>query len=297
MQLAQVRYFVESARLLNFTRAAGACGVSQPALSRGIKALEHELAGPLLHRTPTVALTDLGRRVLPFMQQIDDAARMAKLQAAGISDGAVVPIAIGFDSSVSPSLFERWIGDLHRLFNGLSLRLESAEVEPLRKRLIDGDIDLLVCGHHGGAEAGPLHRICLATEDCVVLYPPDHPFMGDGPIEGARLLHAPDRIRFCETVEVLLRNLGPLTPPRHQASSADHFAQLVDARLGWGLLPESHPLTVGRNTRPVCEPPIQRVVELVYVAGRQHTKGVATLIRIARTQVLKGRLGDSAVQA
>jgi len=284
MQLAQVRYFVLSARLLNFTRAAAACGVSQPALSRAIKALERELGGSLLHRTPTVALTDLGRRVLPFMQQIDEAARLASLQAAGLSNGAVVPIAIGFDSSVSPSLLARWIGDLRHLFNGLSLRLESGEAERLRKRLVDGEIDLLVCGHHGGADAGPYHRIGLGTEGCVVLYPPDHPFMGAGPIEATRLLPAPDRIRFCDAAEVLLRGLGPLAPPRHQATSADHFAQLVDARIGWGLLPESHPLTVGRHTRPVCDPPIQRAVELVYVAGRQHTRGVATLIRMARTQ-------------
>jgi DNA-binding transcriptional LysR family regulator len=161
----------------------------------------------------------------------------------------------------------------------------------LRKRLVDGDIDLLVCGHHGGADAGPFHRICLATEDCVVLYPPGHPFVGTGPIGAARLLQAPDRIRFCETAEVLLRNLGPLTPPRHQATSADHFAQLVDAQMGWGLLPESHPLTVGRHTRPVCDPPIRRAVELIYVAGRQHTRGVATLIRIARSQVARRRPG------
>ena len=86
MQLAQVRYFVQSARLLNFTRVASVCGVSQPALSRGIKALEHELAGTLLHRTPTVALTDLGRRVLPFMQQIDDAARTKRWPASELTN-------------------------------------------------------------------------------------------------------------------------------------------------------------------------------------------------------------------
>jgi len=38
MELFQVRYFLALARTLNFTRAAEACNVSQPALTRAISA-------------------------------------------------------------------------------------------------------------------------------------------------------------------------------------------------------------------------------------------------------------------
>jgi len=50
MEMQHVRYFVALAGTLNFTRAAEQCNVSQPALTRAIQQLEHELGGPLFHR-------------------------------------------------------------------------------------------------------------------------------------------------------------------------------------------------------------------------------------------------------
>jgi DNA-binding transcriptional LysR family regulator len=50
MEMQQVRYFLALARELNFTRAAEACNVTQPALTRAIQALEAELGGRLFHR-------------------------------------------------------------------------------------------------------------------------------------------------------------------------------------------------------------------------------------------------------
>ena len=50
MEMQQVRYFVTLAQVLNFTRAAEQCNVTQPALTRAILLLEHELGGPLFHR-------------------------------------------------------------------------------------------------------------------------------------------------------------------------------------------------------------------------------------------------------
>ena len=40
MEMAQIRYALTAARLLNFTRAARECNVSQPALTNAIKSLE-----------------------------------------------------------------------------------------------------------------------------------------------------------------------------------------------------------------------------------------------------------------
>ncbi len=40
MEMHQVRYFLAVARMLNFTRAADECNVTQPSLTRAIKQLE-----------------------------------------------------------------------------------------------------------------------------------------------------------------------------------------------------------------------------------------------------------------
>ena len=60
MELAQIRYFVTVCSERNFTRAARRCGVSQPSLSNGIKALERELGGNLFDRSD-MSLTPLGK--------------------------------------------------------------------------------------------------------------------------------------------------------------------------------------------------------------------------------------------
>ena len=65
METSQIQYFVALCAELNFTRAAKRCGVSQPSLSNGIKALECELGGPLFQRRP-MALTPLGKSTATF---------------------------------------------------------------------------------------------------------------------------------------------------------------------------------------------------------------------------------------
>ena len=50
MDWDDARYFLAVAELLNFTRAAEACNVAQPSLTKAIKNLEEELGGLLFHR-------------------------------------------------------------------------------------------------------------------------------------------------------------------------------------------------------------------------------------------------------
>ena len=50
MTLQQLHYFVVTANMRSFTRAAEACMVSQPALSHAIRELEQELGCDLFER-------------------------------------------------------------------------------------------------------------------------------------------------------------------------------------------------------------------------------------------------------
>src|SRR3954468_14580288 len=69
MEMHQVRYFLAVARVLNFTRAADECNVTQPSLTRAIKQLEMELGGALFRRErPAAQLTELGLRMHPLLK-------------------------------------------------------------------------------------------------------------------------------------------------------------------------------------------------------------------------------------
>lgn len=51
MDIRQLQYFVEVAKQRNFTKAANALHVSQPSISKMMKALEEELGVVLLDRS------------------------------------------------------------------------------------------------------------------------------------------------------------------------------------------------------------------------------------------------------
>jgi LysR family hydrogen peroxide-inducible transcriptional activator len=78
MQMHQIRYFLALRDELSFTRAARRSGVSQPSLTNAIAALEHELGGALFQRRPVIALTALGRTLLPYLESIAENADHAR---------------------------------------------------------------------------------------------------------------------------------------------------------------------------------------------------------------------------
>ena len=92
MDLTQIRYFLALAQTLNFTRAAEACRVTQPALTKSIQRLEEELGGPLLLRERALTqLTPLGRAMLPLLEQCFAAAERAKEHASGMKRPTLPP--------------------------------------------------------------------------------------------------------------------------------------------------------------------------------------------------------------
>jgi LysR family transcriptional regulator, hydrogen peroxide-inducible genes activator len=70
MKMHQVRYFLALYEQRSFVRAARDCGVSQPSLTNGIKALEREMGGDLFTRRPCISLTPLGSAVRPRLVRI-----------------------------------------------------------------------------------------------------------------------------------------------------------------------------------------------------------------------------------
>ena len=67
VHVRDLRYFVAVAEELHFTRAAERLYVSQPALSKQVRALERQLGVELFRRGPQgVRLTEAGNALLPY---------------------------------------------------------------------------------------------------------------------------------------------------------------------------------------------------------------------------------------
>ena len=102
MELTQVRYFIALCRTLNFTRAAEACNVTQPALTRAIQRLEDELGGPLLYRERNLTqLTELGGAMRPHLEAMLEAAEAARQAARASAGMEVASIRIGLGPAIA----------------------------------------------------------------------------------------------------------------------------------------------------------------------------------------------------
>lgn len=143
MDIKQLKALVTVAEVGSVTRAAELLHLVQPAVTRQIRALEHELGVPLFERTrhgmrPTKAgagLVDRARRALAEL----DRAR-AELTLAGAAVTGIV--TIGLLESAADLLAEPLVAAVLRDHPGIELRVLTAYSGHLQQWLDDGDLDL-----------------------------------------------------------------------------------------------------------------------------------------------------------
>jgi DNA-binding transcriptional LysR family regulator len=104
MELRHYSYFVALAEELHFAKAAERCGISQPALSQQIRALEERLGASLMSRSRRhLELTEVGKvfytQAVAVLRQAD-AAQSAIVEAA---QGKAGRVAIGYVASAALS--------------------------------------------------------------------------------------------------------------------------------------------------------------------------------------------------
>src|SRR5687768_17308834 len=110
-EIWQLRYFIAVAERLHFGRAAAALHISQPPLSRAIRALEASLGVSLFARTRRrVELTAEGARLLDEARRTVTQLERAVLELRGMAAGEQGRLRIGFvslaDFGVLPGLLK-----------------------------------------------------------------------------------------------------------------------------------------------------------------------------------------------
>ncbi|GAA4890560.1 LysR family transcriptional regulator [Actinomycetospora straminea] len=180
-----LRYFVAVAEERHVTRAAARLHVSQPALSKQLRALERQVGAELLHRLPHgVELTAAGEALLPHARAVlartDDAAR----DVAAAARRLVVGVSTGVGRGLLPAVRSR-------------LAVAEAPVEPQVRAvawddasagLADGGSDVAVAW---APVPGRVRTLELAREPIGVALPPGHPLAGRDAVPFAALLDEP----------------------------------------------------------------------------------------------------------
>ncbi len=286
MEMQQVRYFVALAKTLNFTRAAEACNVTQPALTRAIQQLEHELGGPLFNRERGNShLTELGRIMLPYLEGVDEQTRAAKDAAKAVRGLKKIKLKIGVMCTIGPQLVAGLLPRFQANNPDVGIEIIDDGAPQMIERLEKGDLEIAIVGGH---EALPdtLHQLPIFAEKFVILLPPNHPLSAKSAVQASDLHEMPYVSRSqCEVFRYVrddLKNRG-IEPRIVFRSPRDDWVQgMIKAGLGFGFFPESSVTSPDVVVRPLIDPEYHRTVFLATVRGRPHSPAVGAFIREAR---------------
>ncbi len=286
MEMQQVRYFVALADTLNFTRAAEKCNVSQPALTRAIQQLEHELGGPLFHRERgNTHLSELGRMMLPYLAGVDEQCRAAKEQAKAVKKLEKATLTIGTMCTIGPQLVSNLMIRFQAAHPNVEVRVIDAGAPQMIEMLEKGELEVAIVGVPGELPDS-LHQLPVFKERFVILLPPNHRLVAHDEVKATELDKEPYVSRSnCEVFAPVRKELNSRGVFLRQVFSSprDDWVQgMIQAGLGLGFFPEFSVTYPDLVVRPLVDPTFYRTVYLATVRGRPHSPAVGAFVQEAR---------------
>jgi DNA-binding transcriptional LysR family regulator len=287
MEMQQVRYFLALSRTLNFTRAAEACNVSQPALTRQIQQLEAELGGPLFHRErQNTHLSELGRMMLPYLETIQQQTEAVKASSLAARRLEGVTLQIGAMCTIGPAL----LSDLFVRFRDanpeVDFLIRDRGLEEVLADLAGGKLDVALLATPDGLDDG-FHGLDLFEERFMVAVAPAHHLAQKNIVRCADL-HGEAYVNrvnceYFDHIGAEFRRIGVRTRKVFASERDDWVQGMIKAGLGFGLFPEASLNDPDLMLRPLIDPEFVRTIQLVTVRGRPHSPAVGAFVRQART--------------
>lgn len=149
MELTWLEDFVALAETGNFSRAARARHVTQPAFSRRIRSLEDWVGTPLFDRaTHRVGLTEAGRQFRPAATETLRRLHQAREAAREAGSSEATALRFAATHSLSFAFFPDWLGSLAPSAAIGSVRLISDSMQGCEQVLANGQAHFLICHHH-----------------------------------------------------------------------------------------------------------------------------------------------------
>ncbi|WP_421839476.1 LysR family transcriptional regulator [Novosphingobium sp.] len=298
MEMQQVRYFLAVAKTLNFTRAAEACNVTQPALTRAIKQLEDELGGELIRREGRLShLTDLGTRMLPPLTQCYESALGAKALAAKVKAGDIATLAIGVSLTLDVEVVLFALSELQRAFTGLQLVIRRGGGKEIAEWLKSGEIELAFGGPLGDSW-DRLDTWPMFSESFDLVIANDHALSTINDVElqvellqrSRLLVHAQED--GSELSPASLEASGIRFEDAHQVTCNRDLETLVEAKFGIAILPRSSFRSGGLRHMPCPGLDLRRTVAVYSIAGRARSREATALLGLVRSADWEARLAS-----
>lgn len=233
----QIRTLALVLRHGSFEAAAAHLGVTPPAVSQRIRALEDRLGATLVRRGPPATATELGARLA---RHAEDVALMERDLLAGtrLADGQmpVLRLAVNADSLAT------WVLPALASVEGLLFELVIDDQDHSADWLRRGEVQAAVTAHGRaipGCDCHPLGRLrylACASPGFIARWFPDGVTARGLAAAPALIFNSKDRLQALWVRQVT----GAAVPlSGHMIASAEGFVTAARLGMGWGMLPEA----------------------------------------------------------
>ncbi|ODA67755.1 Hydrogen peroxide-inducible genes activator [Methyloligella halotolerans] len=240
--LRQIEIFVRLAEIGNMGEAATALGLTQPALSHQLRALEHRLGLQLFERVPKgMQLTPSGRELIAGARGVLSATRDFRDAAAYVASKPAGSIRFGVTPTLGPYLMPRVIKVLHKRYPDLRILMREGIPALQQAKLASGELDMLLSPMP--IDGRGLHVEPLFREPLRIVAPPDDPLLASDELQsedfaGRTFLTLDHRHHYHRQLEAICEALGAKISADYEGTSLDALQQMAGSGAGLALLPE-----------------------------------------------------------
>ncbi len=263
MELRQLEYFCTISEFKNFTRTAEVLHVSQPSVTKAVKALESELQLTLIDRSQKqIDLTEEGKFFLVHARKImDDVETMQRdMQKFRIPGGGT--IRFGLPPTVEAYLFPGFFVDFRKANPNIQLDVqEFGDSQEVLEKLGEGTLDFGIL--MGAGDIPPDQSLFILESDLLLCTAREHPLakrtnitFGDLKQEKF-ILQQPSTYQYQKVIEGCA-GCGYTPDIMLCTSQLKTIKELVAKSTGISILPDF----VLRKTADLCRKPMEPALKV-----------------------------------
>ncbi|NQX02096.1 LysR family transcriptional regulator [bacterium] len=267
-----MRHFLAVGEAGSITAAAKLLRLTQPALSRQIKAMEEDLDTALLERgAHSITLTPAGEILMIEGRKLIglSEAMIEKVKASAAGE----PLRVGYAPSLAGEFLSLAIQRFTQFHPRVRVSLYDWSSAEMRAGLKAGKLDLIVAAPCSGIQE-PIHWIPLRDYGWHLAMPADHPLgkkkrISAQDLDGQRLLlydreHYPD---YWDRVTSFFREHHLQAKVAGEFDGVNSLTAALEGNLGIALLAESSSIGNGRKQRLITRPLAQEPQRIEVAAG------------------------------
>lgn len=291
-ELGALALLLAVVRLGSLGRAAAELGITQPAASARIAAMERQIGVTLLERSPRGSRpTEAGALVAEWAAQVVGAAQALDAGISALRERRDARLRVSASLTVAEYLMPGWLLALHAALPGTAVTLRAANSTEVAAHILDGEADL---GFVEGVRIPTgLDGVVVARDRLLVLVSPAHRWARRRtPLSPAEVAATPLILReqgsgTREVLDAALAPAGGLAEPLLTLASTTALKSAATSGAGPAVVSElavADDLAAGRLVAvPVADLVLERPLRAVWPKGAKPKGPARELLSLIRS--------------